>query len=112
MQKKEIAERIQQAAGTSGERAACLLDGILELLKTTLQKGEPIAISGFGRFTVRSKRARQGRNPRTGNPVMISARRVVTFQPSLLLRKEVNSVPGKHGGCMGQDAIQYCPPLP
>ena len=95
MQKANIARKIHQHAGISEKEAATLLDWILGLLKTTLQKGEPITIYGFGKFTVRCKRPRTGRNPRTGEVVMISARRVVTFHPSLRLRTEVNSVPGK-----------------
>ena len=100
MRKADIAKRISQQAGILEYEAAKVLDQILELLKTTLQAGEPIAIQGFGKFTVRSKRPRQGRNPRTGEAVMISARRVVTFQPSLLLKTEVNSVPAER-----QDAV-------
>ena len=92
MRKADIARRIHQQAGILEYEAAKVLDWILELLKTTLQAGEPIAIQGFGKFTVRSKRARQGRNPRTGEAIMISARRVVTFQPSLVLKMEVNPV--------------------
>ena len=92
MQKADIARRIHQQAGISETQAAKLLDQILELLKITLQAGEPITISGFGKFTVRSKGARQGRNPRTGEAVMISARRVVSFRPSLVLKTEMNSV--------------------
>ena len=65
-----------------------LLECIVSLLKIILQKGEPILISGFGKFTVRSKRARQGRNPQTGEAAMISARRVVTFHPSGVLKSE------------------------
>ena len=91
MQKADIARHIQQQAGISETEAAKLLEWFLELLKTTLQKGEPIAIQGFGRFTVRSKRARPGRNPKTGETVMVSARRVVTFHPSIILKTEVNS---------------------
>jgi len=93
MQKADIARRIHQQTGISETQAATLLDWFLELLKTTLQAGEPITIYGFGTFTVRSKRARQGRNPRTGEAVMIAARRVVSFHPSLRLKTEVNSVP-------------------
>ena len=93
MRKADIAKRISQQTGILEYQAAKVLDWILELLKTTLQKGEPISIQGFGRFAVRSKRARQGRNPRTGEATMISARRVVTFQPSRLLKTEVSSVP-------------------
>ena len=80
MQKKDIAKRIQQAVVISDTQAAKLLDQILALLKTTLKAGEPIIISGFGKFAVRSMRARQGES------VMISARRVVSFRPSLVKR--------------------------
>ena len=92
MQKAKIARHIHQQAGILEYEAAKVLEWILGLLKTTLQAGEPITIQGFGKFKVRSKRTRQGRNPRTGEATVISARRVVTFQPSLLLRTEVNSV--------------------
>ena len=92
MQKRHIAKRISQQVGILEYQASKLLDQILELLKTTLQAGEPITIQSFGKFTVRSKDPRQGRNPKTGEPVLISARRVVSFQPSLILKAEVNFV--------------------
>ena len=95
MHKVNIATRIHQEAGIPPADAAKVLDWILELFKTTLQAGEPIAIAGFGKFTVRNKRARQGRNPRTGDAVMISARRVVTFHASPLLRTQMNSLPAE-----------------
>ena len=93
MPKADVARRIHRQAGISETESAKLLECVLELLKNTLQAGEPITISGFGKFTVRSKRARQGRNPRTGEAVMIAARRVVSFHPSLRLKTEMNSVP-------------------
>jgi integration host factor subunit alpha len=105
MQKADIAKRIQQQVGISETEAATLLDWILALLKTTLQAGESITISGFGKFTVLSKRARQGRNPRTGEAVMISARRVVTFRPSLLLKTEMNSVPAERQGRVYDETV-------
>ena len=95
MRKQDIAMHIHQQAGISETEAVTLMEWFLGLLKTTLQKGEPIAIQGFGRFTVRSKRDRQGRNPKTGEAVMISARRVVTFRPSVLFTTEVNVVPAE-----------------
>jgi integration host factor subunit alpha len=85
MQKADITRQVHQQTGISGTEGAKMVDWILEFMKTTLQTGEPITIHGFGKFTVRSKRPRQGRNPQTGEAVMISARRVVTFRPSLLL---------------------------
>ncbi len=93
MQKIEIAAHIHQQAGISKEEAARLLEWILELFKTTLQAGEPIVIAGFGKFTVRNKHARRGRNPRTGEAVTISARRVVTFHASPQLRAHMNALP-------------------
>ncbi len=83
--------RIQQHAGISKDEAAEVLEWILSLLKTTLQAGEPIIISGFGRFAVRNKNARPGRNPRTRETMTISARRAVSFQASKLFKAEINS---------------------
>ncbi len=91
MQKANIAMRIRQQAGISREEAARVLEWILRLLKTTLQAGEPIIISGFGRFTVRNKRARPGRNPKTGEMILISARRAVTFHASRPFKSEISS---------------------
>jgi integration host factor subunit alpha len=92
MRKTEIATRIHQEAGISEEEAATLLNWILELFRSTLQKGEPVSIANFGVFTVRNKAPRRGRNPRTGEEFMISPRRVVTFRASSHLKTEVNSV--------------------
>ena len=91
MQKIEIAHRIHQTAGISEQEAASLLEWILDLIKATLQKGEPIAIHNFGRFTVRAKAPRVGRNPRTREEVMIPAHRAVTFRASPQLKIEVNA---------------------
>ena len=89
-----MAERIHQQVGISERDAVMLLDWILELFKTTLQKGEPIVIPNFGKFTVRSKPSRKGRNPATGAALMIPARRVVTFRASSQLKAEMNAVSG------------------
>jgi nucleoid DNA-binding protein len=75
MIKTDIARRIHHQAEISEKEAAKLLDGIFEILASTLRKGDPIIISGFGKFTVRSKLPRKGRNPSTGKAIMISARR-------------------------------------
>ena len=92
MRKDEMAQRIHQQAGISEDEATTLLNWILELFKATLQKGEPIAIPSFGKFTVRAKAPRQGRNPRTREAIMISARRVVTFRASAHLTAEMNTL--------------------
>ena len=95
MRKLDIARRIHQEAGISEQEAATLLDSILDLFKATLQKGEPIAIQNFGNFTVRAKAPRLGRNPRTGEEIMISPRRVVIFRASAQFKTEVNAVPAE-----------------
>jgi len=92
MTKKDIAQRMHQEAGISEQEAATLLDWVLELFKSILQKGEPVSIFNFGVFTVRTKAPRKGRNPRTGEEIMISPRRVVTFRASPQLKTDVNSV--------------------
>ena len=91
MHKVDIATRIHRQANISMQEAAQLLDWILELFKTTLQAGEPIVIAGFGKFTVRHKRTRPGRNPRTGEAMTIQARRVVNFHASHLFKTEIDS---------------------
>jgi integration host factor subunit alpha len=91
MTKADIARHIQDDLGISKHDAEVLLEQILDLLKATLHRGEEITIVGFGRFRVRSKTARVGRNPRTGEEITISARRVVTFQASPLLKDYVNT---------------------
>jgi len=67
-----------------------LAESLQEIIKQTLESGEDVLISGFGKFCVREKKKRPGRNPQTGENVIIDARRVVTFQCSELLRGEIN----------------------
>jgi integration host factor subunit alpha len=90
MQKAEIAEEIKKQATLTTREAVEALESVLLLIKSTVQRGEDVSISGFGTFMVRSKRARQGRNPHTGEAAMIAARRVVTFRPSTLFKAYVN----------------------
>ncbi len=67
------------------------VESVFDLIKDELEKGNPVNISGFGKWTVRSKRERNGRNPQTGDPMMIEARKVVTFKPSLVLKDALNA---------------------
>src|SRR5437868_2740162 len=92
MHKLDIAKRITGQVGIAEREAVTLLDQIIELFKATLRKGEPLAIPNFGTFTVRSKAARRGRNPRTGEELMISSRRVVIFHASAQLKADVSPV--------------------
>jgi integration host factor subunit alpha len=66
------------------------VETILKLLKASLENGEDVLLSGFGKFNVIAKPARKSRNPKTGEAVMLEARMIVTFKPSVILRKKVN----------------------
>ena len=74
----------------SKDQARKSVETILHILQSSLEKGEDVLLSGFGKFNVKTKRARKGRNPKTNEPMMLEARRVVTFNPSGILRKKVN----------------------
>lgn len=96
MTKADIVEALYEKVGFSKKEAADLVELVFDQIKGTLAKGEKIKISGFGNFVVREKRSRIGRNPQTGESIEISARRVLTFRPSQVLRAEVNaSLEGK-----------------
>jgi integration host factor subunit alpha len=90
MRKTDIANIIGEKVGVSKTEAMDMLEYILDLLKEGLKRGETIKIAGFGNFIVRSKGERKGRNPRTGEEIAITARRVVTFRPSQLFKNYVN----------------------
>ena len=68
-----------------------IVESLFDIIKDDLDKWNPVMISGFGKWTVKSKKARKGRNPKTGKEMTIDARRVVTFKPSNVLRDAVNS---------------------
>lgn len=85
-----IAGVYQRLGGFSKKEAAIVVETILDVIKDALVNGEKVKISSFGSFTVRSKRQRMGRNPKTGKPLQITARRVLTFKPSQVLRSILN----------------------
>lgn len=91
MTKADIVETLYQKIGFSKKEAADLVELVFDTIKDTLSKGQKIKISGFGNFVIREKRSRVGRNPQTGESIQISARRVLTFRPSQVLRAEVNT---------------------
>ena len=66
------------------------VETILHTIKSSLENGDDVLLSGFGKFNVKAKSARKGRNPHTGESLMLNARKVVTFKPSGILRKKVN----------------------
>ncbi len=89
MTKAEVAQFIHERVGVSKKEAAQIVDAVIEEIRHALEQGEDVKISGFGHFMVRDKRARRGRNPKTGGEIEISARRVVTFRASQLLKKKL-----------------------
>jgi integration host factor subunit alpha len=88
--KAELIESIYEKIGFSKKEASDIVEMIFETLKITLEKGEKVKISGFGNFVVRQKRPRIGRNPQTGEEIEITARKVLTFKPSQVLKAALN----------------------
>ncbi|BBO68102.1 integration host factor subunit alpha [Desulfosarcina alkanivorans] len=88
--KHAIAERVQNHLGFPQKQAAAITESLLELIRFSLQSGEDVLISGFGKFCVKYKKERKGRNPASGEEVILPARRVVTFKCSGKLRKKVD----------------------
>ncbi len=88
--KDALIEMIHDKVGFPVTEAKEILEIILEEIKLKLEEGQEVKISGFGKWTVKEKKARPGRNPHTGDRIEISARRVVTFNPSDKLRNAVN----------------------
>lgn len=88
--KADIVEKVYETIGFSKKEASELVEMVFNELKQTLQNGEKVKISGFGNFVVRGKNERVGRNPQTGEQIKISARRVLTFRPSQVLKAMLN----------------------
>ncbi len=91
MTKADIVEMVHNRTGFSKKEASESVEMVLELLKEMLEKGEKIKLSGFGNFVIRRKDIRKGRNPKTGEEMEISARRVLTFKPSQKLKDYINT---------------------
>ena len=92
--KADMAENLFFELGLNKREAKELVDLFFEEVRASLENNEPVKISGFGNFELRDKRQRPGRNPKTGEEVPISARRVVTFRPGQKLRERVESHAG------------------
>lgn len=90
MTKADLVEAIHGKVGFSKKESSDIVEIVFDTIKETLERGEKIKISGFGNFEVRDKRARVGRNPQTGDVIEISARRVLTFKPSQVLKNVLN----------------------
>ncbi|HCI06902.1 MAG TPA: integration host factor subunit alpha [Sulfitobacter sp.] len=85
----DLSEAVFREVGLSRNESAQLVESVLDHISDALVKGEQVKISSFGTFSVRSKSARVGRNPKTGEEVPISPRRVLTFRPSHLMKDRV-----------------------
>ncbi len=88
--KTEIIEAIQKANGYSRKQSTEVSEILLEIIKQSLESGEDVMISGFGKFQVKNKRQRRGRNPATNEDLTIPPRRVVTFKSSNKLKTRIN----------------------
>lgn len=89
--KADLIDNVHHNVGFSKKEAADMVDLFFDTIKETLEFGEKLKVSGFGNFVVRSKRERIGRNPQTGQAIKISARKVLTFKPSQVLKNALNS---------------------
>ncbi|MBQ4832201.1 integration host factor subunit alpha [Pseudoalteromonas sp. MMG010] len=87
--KADIAEHLFEKLGINKKDAKDLVEAFFEEIRSALEKGEQVKLSGFGNFDLRDKKERPGRNPKTGEDIPISARRVVTFRPGQKLKTRV-----------------------
>ncbi len=92
--KADIADRLFDEVGLNKREAKEFVDAYFEVIKAALESGENVKLSGFGNFQLRDKNPRPGRNPKTGEEIPITARRVVTFRPGQKLRARVEAYVG------------------
>ncbi len=92
--KADFAERLFEELGLNKREAKEMVELFFEEIKTSLEKGEQVKISGFGKFELRDKNSRPGRNPKTGEEIPITARRVVTFRTGQKLKARVEAYAG------------------
>ncbi|MHC1698129.1 MAG: integration host factor subunit alpha [Deltaproteobacteria bacterium] len=91
MTKSDMVEKIYEKIGFSKKESAELVEMVFDIIKSTLESGEKIKIAGFGNFIVKEKADRRGRNPQTGEEIVISARKILTFKPSQVLKSAINT---------------------
>jgi integration host factor subunit alpha len=90
----DLCEAVHQEVGLSRHECSSLVERTLELIAEALERGETVKLSGFGVFQVRAKRARMGRNPKTGEPAAIDPRRVISFRASQVMKARVDGANG------------------
>jgi integration host factor subunit alpha len=89
MTKADIIERVAEQCGITKKDSVDMVESVFSIIKSTLETGEDIKVSGFGKFEVRKKHERRGRNPQTGEAIVIEARRILSFKPSTILKDAV-----------------------
>lgn len=94
--KADMAERLFEELGLNKREAKEMVESFFEEIRVALERGEQVKLSGFGNFDLREKKQRPGRNPKTGEEIPISARRVVTFRPGQKLKARVEAYAGNN----------------
>ncbi len=89
--KAQIVDLIHEELPFPKNKSTEVIEGLIEIIKSNLERGEDVLISGFGKFCVKDKRERRGRNPATGDDLILEKRKVVTFKCSGKLREKINS---------------------
>jgi len=93
MTKAEVAAKLAQKTDLSSKEAVCVLETLMECIKTSLQQGDKVSLVGFGTFYVKERDARVGRNPRTGQSIHVPRKRVPAFKPGHAFREAVGNLP-------------------
>lgn len=88
--KAQITETINSELGFTKKESIAIVESLLEIIKDSLESGEDVLVSGFGKFCVKQKKERKGRNPATGKDMILAPRKVVTFKCSGKLREKIN----------------------
>ena len=91
MTKADLIDTVCEENGFSKRESAKIVENMFDIIKETLENGENVKLSGFGSFNIQHKRARRGRNPQTGEEMTISARRILSFKASNVLKEKLNS---------------------
>jgi len=99
MTKADIVSEVYEKVGLSKKEATDIVETVLDTIKETLKAGETVKVAGFGNFVIRDKGSRKGRNPKTGENIEITPRKVVTFKPSMIFKEFVDKSTGE-----GEDA--------
>jgi integration host factor subunit alpha len=88
--KTQVVDSVQERIGFSRKKSTELVETLIAIIKKSIEDGDDVLISGFGKFCVKEKGTRKGRNPATGEDMMLTQRKVVTFKCSSVLREKVN----------------------